>query len=111
MVGRIAALRRFISRLDENVIPLYQMLKKTDNWTDAADKALEALKKQLAEPPILVAPIDKEPMVLYVTANNKAISVAVVVERKEAGKDYPVQRPVYYVSKVLIESKQKYPHW
>ena len=37
--------------------------------------------------------------------------MAVVVERKEAGKEYPVQRPVYYVSEVLIESKQRYPHW
>ena len=34
-----------------------------------------------------------------------------VVERKEEGKEYPVQRPVYYVSEVLIESKQRYPHW
>ena len=38
-------------------------------------------------------------------------AVAIVVERKEAGKEYPVQRPVYYISEVLIESKQRYPHW
>ena len=37
--------------------------------------------------------------------------MAVVVERKEEGKEHPVQRPVYYVSEVLIESKQRYPHW
>ena len=37
--------------------------------------------------------------------------MAIVVECKEAGKEYPVQRPVYYVSEVLIESKQRYPHW
>ena len=36
--------------------------------------------------------------------------MAIVVERKEAGKEHPVQRPVYYVSEVLIESKQRYPH-
>jgi len=34
-----------------------------------------------------------------------------MVERKESGKEHPVQRPVYYVSEVLIESKQRYPHW
>ena len=44
-------------------------------------------------------------------ANDKAVSVAIVVERKEAGKEYPVQRLVYYVSEVLIESKQRCPHW
>ena len=62
---------------------------------------IEALKKQLAEPPILAAPIDKEPLLLYVAANSRAISVAIVVERKESGKEYPVQRTVYYVSEVL----------
>ena len=43
-------------------------------------------------------------------ANTRAVSVAFVVERKEAGKEYPVQRPTYYISEVLIESKQRYPH-
>ena len=52
----------------------------------------------MAELPVLAAPIEKEPLLLYVAANNRAISVAVVVERKESGKEYPVQRPVYYVS-------------
>ena len=37
--------------------------------------------------------------------------MVVVVERKEEGKEHPVQRPVYYVNEVLIESKQRYPHW
>ena len=34
-----------------------------------------------------------------------------MVERKDSGMEYPVQRPVYYVSEVLIESKKRYPHW
>ena len=34
-----------------------------------------------------------------------------MVERKDAGKEHPVQPPVYYISEVLIESKQRYPHW
>ena len=44
-------------------------------------------------------------------ANTHAVSVAIVLERKEAGKKHPVQRLVYYVSEVLIESNQRYPHW
>ena len=84
-VGRIAALSRFISRLGEKAIPMYEMMKKPDRfvWSDAANEAFEALKKQLAEPPVLAAPIDKEPLVLYVAAKRRAVSVAVVVERKE----------------------------
>ena len=65
----------------------------------------------MSEPPVLATPIDKEPLLLYVAANSRAVSVAIVVERKEAGKEHPVQRPVYYISEVLIESKQRYPHW
>ena len=46
LAGRIAALSRFISRLGEKAIPLYQMLKKTDDfvWSDAANAAFEGLK-------------------------------------------------------------------
>ena len=104
LAGRIAALSRFISRLGEKAMPLYQLMKKTDNfvWNDEANTAFEDLKKQLAEPPVLAAPVDKEPLLLYVAANERAVSVAIVVERKEAGKEHPVQRPVYYVSEVLI---------
>ncbi|SPT19116.1 unnamed protein product [Triticum aestivum] len=64
------------------------MMKKTDHfvWSDAANQAFEDLKKQLAKPPVPAAPIDKEPMLLYVAANARAVSVAIVVERKEAAE-------------------------
>jgi hypothetical protein len=54
----VEALSRFISRLGEKAIPLYQLLKKSDKftWGDAADQAFESLKKQLSEPPILATP-------------------------------------------------------
>lgn len=88
-MGRIAALSRFISRLGEKAIPLYQMMRKTDNfvWSDAANEAFEALKRQLAEPPVLAAPIGKEPLLLYVATNNKAVSVAVMVEWKSRARN------------------------
>ena len=59
LVGRIASLSRFISRLGENAIPLYQMMKKTNDfvWSVAANAAFEDLKRQLAEPPVLAAPL------------------------------------------------------
>ena len=113
LAGLVAALSRFISRLGEKAMPLYQMMRKTDDfvWSDAANSAFEDLKKQLAEPPVPAALVEKEPLLLYVAANSRAVSVAIVVERKEVCKEHPFQRPVYYVSEVLIESKQRYPHW
>jgi hypothetical protein len=36
------------------------------------------------------------------------VSSAIIVERQEDGHTYPVQRPVYFVSEVLSESKARY---
>jgi hypothetical protein len=44
-------------------------------------------------------------------ATNRVVSIVIVVERKEEAQEYSIQRPVYYVSEVLTESKQRYPHY
>ena len=108
LTGCVAAISRFVSRLGEKALPLYKLLKKTDKfvWDDAADAALQGLKDLLTSPPILAAPAESEPMLLYLAASNKVISLVIVVERKEEGHEYGVQRPVYYISEVLTESKQ-----
>ena len=92
---------------------MYKLLKKADKfvWDDAADVALQELKRILSSAPILAAPTESEPMFLYLAASNRVISIVIVVERKEEGYEYGVQRPVYYVSEVLTESKQRYPHF
>ena len=36
--------------------------------------------------------------------------MTIVVERAKEGHVYKVQRHVYYISEVLLESKVKYPH-
>jgi hypothetical protein len=42
---------------------------------------------------------------LYVTATTQVVSAVIVVERMEKGHALPVQRPVYYISEVLSETK------
>ncbi|KAK1641965.1 hypothetical protein QYE76_059770 [Lolium multiflorum] len=87
LTGCVAAISRFVSRLGEKALPLYKLLKKTDKfvWDDAADAALRGLKEILTSPPILAAPAESEPMLLYLAATNKVISLVIVVERKEEG--------------------------
>ncbi|KAK1604843.1 hypothetical protein QYE76_028516 [Lolium multiflorum] len=113
LTGCVAAISRFVSRLGEKALPLYKLLKKTDKfvWDEAADEALQGLKNILSSPPILAAPAESEPMLLYMAATNKVISLVIVVVRQEEGHEHGVQRPVYYISEVLTESKQRYPHF
>jgi hypothetical protein len=113
LTGYVAAVRRFISRLSEKALPLYKLMKKSDEfvWTDEADATLKDLKRVLSTAPLLAAPEDQEPMLLYIAATNRVVSIVIVVERKEEAQEYDVQRPVYYVSEVLTESKQRYPHY
>src|SRR4051812_12086198 len=110
LIGCVAAVKRFVSRLGEEALPLYKLLKKADKftWTDEVDVALKQLKEILSSAPILAAPEPMEPMLIYMEDTNWVISIVVVVERKEPGHEYGVQQLVYYVSEVLTESKQRY---
>jgi ribonuclease HI len=111
VLGCLAALSRFISRLGEKGLPLYLLLKKHErfSWTVKAQEALDKLKATLAHAPILMPPQDGEPLYLYIAATTQVVSAVIVVERTEEGHTLPVQRPVYYISEVLSETKVRYP--
>jgi hypothetical protein len=100
VLGCLAALSRFISRLGEKGLPLYRLLKKHErlSWTAEAQEALNKLKATLAHALILTPPQDGEPLYLYVAATTQVVSAVIVVERTEEGHALPVQRPVYYIS-------------
>jgi hypothetical protein len=108
--GCMAALNRFISKLGERGLPFFKLLKHQERfaWTPEADQALAQLKDFLSKPPVLTAPRKKEQLLLYLAATTHVVSTAIIVERQEDGHDYPVQRPVYFVSEVLSESRARY---
>ena len=39
----------------------------------------------------------------------QVVSTGIVLERQKEGHALPVQRPVYYISEVLSETKTRYP--
>jgi hypothetical protein len=107
VLGCLAALNRFISQLGEKGLPLYRLLKKYErfSWIVEAQEALDKLKATLAHAPILTPPQNGEPLYLHVAATTQVVSAVIVVERAEEGHSLPVQRPVYYISEVLSETK------
>jgi hypothetical protein len=88
----LASLSQFVSRLGEKAMPLYQLMKKKDHfiWSQRADEAFNDLKRALSTAPILAAPALREPILLYIAATPRVISIVIVVERTEEGKELPV---------------------
>jgi hypothetical protein len=85
-------------------------MKKSDHftWTPEAQEALDSLKNILKSPLILTALTTEEQMFLYISATTQVVSTALVVEREEPGWSQKVQRPVYFISEVLSNSKTRY---
>ena len=111
LTGCMAALSRFISRLGDKGLPFFKLLGKTNKfeWNNDTSKAFQELKDFLPSPPVLTAPEDGEVLLLYISATTSVVSTVLVIERDEPGHIYKVQRPVYFISEVLSESKARYP--
>ena len=67
------------------------------------------LKQLLTKALFLVPPTDGEPLLLYIASTTQVVSASLVVEREEEGHTLKVQRPMYFISKVLSDSKTCYP--
>ena len=66
------------------------------------------VKLLLTKAPIFGPPTDGESLLLYIAATTQVVSAALVVEREEEGHALKVQRPVYFISEVLSNSKTRY---
>jgi hypothetical protein len=56
----------------------------------------------------MTPPVPGEMLLPYISTTTNVVSTVLVVEWEEEGKAHPVQRPVYYVSKVLADAKTHY---
>jgi len=110
LIGCMAALSHFISRLGEKGLPVFKLLKAFEHfsWSDEANIAFELLKLFLTKPPIMTAPRPDETLLIYIAATSHVVSTAIVVEHEEARHAYKVQCLVYFISEVLNESKTHY---
>ena len=103
LIGRIVALRRFVSKASDKCQPFFQVLKKSFQWDTHCEEAFAALKTYLSSPPILVSPFEGELLTLYMAVSNFLTS-AILVRDKDR-----VQHPVYYCSRALRRAEERYP--
>ena len=105
--GRLVALNRFLSNHAAKSSPFIETLKnylKKSNlrWTAEAEEAFKQMKQCLMNMPTLTAPFPGEPLIMYISATEKAVGAVLLVERKL------VQTPIYYVSRVLTDPETRY---
>ena len=107
LIGRLAALGRFISRFTDRLKSFFVTLKGANQagWNEECDKALIAIKQYLAKPPVLVILEANKTFFVYLAVSDAAVSVALFKEDQNRK-----QRLVFFVSKSLADAKTRYSH-
>ena len=100
----MAALNRFISRSAERCRPFFLLLHKWKEfrWSEECVIAFQELKRYLSHPPIMSSPVVDEVLFAHLVVALHAISLVLIQV------DNGIQRPVYYVSKLLNEAEVHY---
>ena len=102
LIGRLAALNRFISKFTERSLPIFQALKGTKMdfaWGPTQQYAFEEIKRYLSKPNTLATPTLGAELLLYVSAIESAISAVLVQEQENEHSKKQVS--VYFVSEDL----------
>ena len=105
MTGRVAALNRFVSKSADKCLPFFKILRKSQGfqWNEESENAFQQLKEYLGSPPLLTVPATGEDLYVYLSISPTAVNAVLIREEDQ------VQRPIYYVSKVLLGAETRYP--
>ncbi|GKA97682.1 reverse transcriptase domain-containing protein [Tanacetum coccineum] len=104
---KLVALSRFLSKGAERSLAFFKVLKgckdkKSIQWTDESEKALEKIKKLIQALPTLTAPRVGETLTMHLAASKESISAMLAAKRNEGWT------PIYFVSRVLQGAELNY---
>ena len=71
-------------------------------WTDEFEVAFKQLKEYLGLPPLLTVLTEGEKLIIYMYISPTDVSAVLIREENK------IQKPVYYVSKILMRAKTIY---
>lgn len=100
----VATLNRFVSKSTARCCLFYQLLKKWKGFqgTEECEWAFQDLKKYLMSVPILSCLDPREDLFMHLAVSEHVVNVVLL---KDQGG---VQKPIYYISKTLIDVEMRY---
>ena len=101
--GKIASLSKFVSRATDKCLPFFHTLKKSFEWTAECQQAFKDLKAYISSPPLLSPSKLGEELFLYLVVSLAVVSAALIKEQSR------VQKPIYFTSRALRGTKERYP--
>ena len=104
-LGRLQYISRFIAKLTNICELIFHFLRKNQPtiWNDDCQIAFENIKEYLLYPPVLVPPILRRPLLLYLLVSDMALG-CMLTQLDDLGNE----RAIYYLSKRMLEYEMKY---
>ena len=97
LMGKINFLQRFIPNLSTKMkvfAPLLKLKKKEGfMWTKEHQQSFNKIKECLANPPVMISPVARRPLKLYISAYDSIIG-SMLAQEDEQGNE----KVVYYLS-------------
>ena len=75
-MGRVAALKRFVSKAMDKCLPFFNTLKQAFVWTNECEIAFQELNRYLSNPPLLSLSKEGEDLFVYLAIFATMMSAA-----------------------------------
>ena len=105
-MGRLNYIAWFISQMTAKCDLIFKMLQKhnSDKWNEECQIAFNKVKEYLTNAPILVPPMPKRPLILYLTVHERSMGCILGQHDKTRCK----KQAIYYLSKKVTDYELKY---